>query len=174
MENKGVEIMLNGRILTARRRKDVGLNVTFNVAYNQNKVTDIAKTPRTVNEYRTSILHPGYPINSLFGINYAGLQEKDGITYGTWTDSEGNVNTSSITSSSFKIEDCVYAGSLDPKWVGGITPEITWNGFSLSAMFNFYAGHVMQVNGDRWNTFCGGAGGYTAGGYPILSSALDY
>lgn len=174
MENKGVEIMLNGRILTARRRKDVGLNVTFNVAYNQNKVTGIAKTPRTGNEYRTSSLHLGYPINSLFGINYAGLQEKDGITYGTWTDSEGNVNTSSITSSSFKIEDCVYAGSLDPKWVGGITPEITWNGFSLSAMFNFYAGHVMQVNGDRWNTFCGGAGGYTAGGFPILSSALDY
>lgn len=174
MENKGVEIMLNGRILTARRRKDVGLNVTFNVAYNQNKVTGIAKTPRTGNEYRTSSLHLGYPINSLFGINYAGLQEKDGITYGTWTDSEGNVNTSSITSSSFKIEDCVYAGSLDPKWVGGITPEVTWNGFSLSAMFNFYAGHVMQVNGDRWNTFCGGAGGYTAGGFPILSSALDY
>ena len=49
MENKGVEIMLNGRILTARRRKDVGLNVTFNVAYNQNKVTGIAKTPRTGN-----------------------------------------------------------------------------------------------------------------------------
>lgn len=176
IENKGVEIMINGRILQAVRRKDIGINMTLNLSYNSNKVTGVARTPRTGDEYRRSSLHLGYPKNSLFGIDYVGLQEKDGTWYGAWRNSNGEVMTSNITGSNFKIEDCVYAGSLDPKWAGGITPEITWNGFSLSAMFNFYAGHVMQVNGNRWNTQGGNTGGYSTlgGAYPVLSSALDY
>ena len=37
------------------------------------------------------------------------------------------------------------AQSTTPKISGALTPQITWNGFSLEAMFNFYAGHYMRT-----------------------------
>ena len=79
-----------------------------------------------------------------------------------WRDKEGEVHTESYTSGSFTIEDAVFSGTYTPTISGAITPEITWNGFSLSAMFNYYGGHYMRLGNDAWLYNIGGSSGYKA------------
>ena len=170
MDNTGIELQLDGRILPARKREDVGINLGFNIAYNKNKVTKVMHQPASGAEYLSASLHEGYPLNSLFSIDYAGLIEKDGTYFVGWKDKEGEVHTESYTSGSFTIDDAVFSGTYTPTISGAITPEITWNGFSLSAMFNFYGGHYMRTGNDVWSTNIGGSSGYKAtfgiGGIP--------
>ncbi len=173
MNNTGIELQLDGRILPARKREDVGINLGFNIAYNKNKVTKVSHKPASGEEYLRASLHEGYPLNSLFSIDYAGLIEKDGTYFVGWRDKEGEVHTESYTSGSFTIEDAVFSGTYTPTISGAITPEITWNGFSLSAMFNFYGGHYMRTGNDVWATNIGGSAGYKAN-FGIGAVPKDY
>lgn len=160
MTNTGVELQLDGRILPAQRRNSLGINLGFNIAYNKNKVTSVSHYPESGSEYLTMSLHEGYPLHSLFSFDYAGLIEKDGTYFVGWRDKNGEVHTESVGSGTFTVEDAVFSGTYTPKVSGAITPEITWNGFSLSAMFNFYGGHYMRTDNDVWTSTIGGQAGY--------------
>lgn len=162
MTNAGVELQLDGRILPAKRRRDLGINLGFNLAYNKNKVTKVSHYPESGAEYLRTSLHEGYPLNSLFSVNYVGLIENEGVYLLGWKDKEGNVHTESVGSGVFEVEDAVFSGTYTPTISGAITPEITWNGFFASAMFNFYGGHYMRTDNDAWGATIGGTGGYKA------------
>ncbi len=160
MTNTGIELQLDGRILPAKRRSDIGVNLGFNIAWNKNKVTKVLHEAKSGSEYMGMQLHEGYPLNSIFSIDYAGIVEKDGTYYVGWKDKEGQVHTESVGSATFTIDDCVYSGSSTPTVTGALMPEITWHGFSLSAMFNFYGGHYMRVGNEAWSSNIGGLNGY--------------
>lgn len=169
MLNTGVELQLNGRILPAVSRKQVGIDLGFTFGYNHNKVKKVYYHPKTGSEFRSMSLKQGYPLNSCTMIDYAGLETIDGIIYGTWRDHNGEIHNTSLNSSDFTIDDCVYMGTYTPVWTGGLTPELRWNGFALNAMIHFYGGHVMNTDDRVW-------GGGSASGYSSSTSAkaLDY
>lgn len=174
--NRGIELQLNGHILEARNRDQVGINAYLNLSYNKNKITYVNKAP--VNGYDALMqgrLHQGYPISGLFSYEYAGLEVADGMQYLLWRDHDGNTQNTSVTNDSFTVNDIIYSGSLDPKFVGTFTPEITWKGFSLSGMFAYYGGHVMRVNTDDM-TAEGSQSGYGSTTFidAIPSSYLNY
>lgn len=175
MTNRGVELQLNGEILKPQTRNSLGINAAFNIAYNRNKVT---KVDHEVTSGHTNLLnytlHKGYPVHSLFSYRFAGLEydEQTGMQYVTWRDHEGEVHSSEVYSDDFKVEDAVYSGSLDPKVMSSFTPEITYAGFSLSAMFSYYGGHVMRANVDEWDASLGSEYGYRDGS--VNASALKY
>lgn len=153
LRNRGVELQLNGNVLRARSRKDVSLSLGFSLAYNHNEVTKVNHRPATGAEaLQSNILHKGYPVNSLFSYDFAGMVSDGRMQYYSWRDKEGNIHTSDINSEEFTPEDIVYSGSLDPKWIGSLTPTVRWNGFSLSAMLSGYAGHVMRADCDSWTS----------------------
>lgn len=160
MTNTGIELQLDGRILQARKRNELGINLGFNIAYNKNKVTGVSHYPASGSEYLSMSLHKGYPLKSLFSIDYAGLVEQNGTYFVGWKDKGGEVHTESIGSGTFKVEDAVFSGTYTPKTSGSLTPEITWNGFSLSAMFNFYGGHYMRTDNEVWTNTIGNGAGY--------------
>ena len=167
MVNRGVEFQLQGRILQQRSRKDVGVNMTANFGYNKNKVTKVYFHPTTGAEFRQMELKQGYPLNSMISLDYAGLVKEDKMIYGTWRDHNGEVHNTSTSSADFTIEDCIYSGTTTPTWTGGFTPEVKWNGFTLTGMFSFYGGNVMRVSPVIWNTTYGYDG-------KCPESALDY
>ena len=189
MTNNGIELQLNGQILKPATRNSLGINAAFNIAYNKNKVTKVNHKPTSGNEnLNIWTLHEGYPVHSLFSFQYAGITKQKiedpetGQMIDTdtqlinWRDSKGEVHTSQISSSDFKVEDCVYSGSLDPKVMSSFTPEITYAGFSLSAMFSYYGGHVMRANVNDWFYMNGSEYGYKGmdGRGSIPASALNY
>lgn len=175
MVNKGVELQLDAEILRARNRNQLGLNVGLNLAYNSNKVTKVAHEPATGSEalgYYT--LHQGYPVHSLFSYDYAGLVAEGDMQYYSWRGKDGQIHTSDISSTEFTVEDAVYSGSLDPKWTGSLVPELTYRGFSLSAMLSYYGGHVMRVNVNDYQS-CGSEYGYSSIiDEPVHSTALNF
>lgn len=151
--NTGVELQLNGEILRAKTRDQLGINASLSFSYNKNKVTSVNHEPTTGAEALESwTLHQGYPIHSLFSYQYMGIKEKAGIQYFGWKDAQGEVHYSDINGEDFTPADVVYSGSLDPKTAVSFSPELTWKGFSLAAMFSFYGGHVMRARSEDWTS----------------------
>ena len=171
MVNNGIELQLNGRILEARGRNSLGIRAGFNFSYNQNKVTKVNhKSPDGYTELQEYTLHEGYPIHSLFSYEFAGLKRDGNVFNYTWRDREGNIHDSNLYSTDFTADEAIYSGSLDPKFVSSFIPEITYGGFSLSAMMTYYGGHKMRADTERWDS-AGNWYGYTAN---TTSSALDF
>ena len=161
MTNNGIELQLNGEIIKPQTRNSLGLNASFNIAYNKNEVTKVNHEATSGMEaLRINTLHKGYPVHSLFSYQYAGLTADGNMQYINWRDHKGEVHQSEVYSEDFTVDDIVYGGSLDPKVMSSFTPEITYAGFSLSAMFSYYGGHVMRAHADEWDTTYGSQYGY--------------
>ena len=174
MTNRGIELQLNGEIIKPQTRNSLGLNAAFNISYNKNEVTKIDHEVSSGFEYlNVRTLHKGYPVHSLFSYKYAGITKEEGSNIQTinWYGADGEKHASEVYSSDFKIEDAVYSGSLDPKVMSSFTPEITYAGFSLSAMFSYYGGHVMRAKADEWSGWIGSQYGYKGA---VPASALNY
>lgn len=151
--NTGVELQLNGDILRQFSRKDVGISAELSLAYNHNKVTKVDHLPATGAEaLQSSTLHKGYPVHSLFSYDFAGMVNDGEMQYYSWRDAQGNIRTSDINSEEFTVNDIVYSGSLDPKYIASFSPMIKWQGFTLSAMLSYYGGHVMRVDCNQWTS----------------------
>ena len=182
MTNKGIELQLNGQIIKPSQQDGFGLNASFNIAFNRNKVTKVD------HEYKTGydILQPGAlkegnPVHSLYAFRYGGItvDEEKNSQYINWYDAKGEAHVSDVGVNDFQVEDAVYCGSLDPKVMSGFTPEITYKGFSLSAMFSYYGGHYMRAHVEDWSKGIGNTYGYTYSlvGLSLLqvpASALNY
>ncbi len=174
--NTGFELQLNGTILRPASRNGWGVNASLNFAYNKNEVTAIYHEPATgYDALRYYTFHKGYPVHSLFSYRHAGLVNEDNIQYFGWYDAKDEVHTTEITSDEFTVEDIVYSGSLDPKYMASFTPELTYKGFTLSAMFSYYGGHYMRARTDDWTTE-GSQYGYEKSGFvsAIPKSYLNY
>ena len=160
MVNRGIELQLNGEILRPRNMQQIGLNVDFNIAYNKNEVTSVNHEAATGAEaLQVHTLHQGYPVHSLFSYRFAGMKEIGGIQHFGWYDANDVIHYADINTEEFTTDDVVYSGSLDPKVTASLTPQLTWSGFTLSAMFAFYGGHVMRARVEDW-TYEGSAYGY--------------
>lgn len=174
--NKGVELQLNGHIIQQTNRNSLGINAYANFAYNNNEIVKVNHKAATGFEnlsYWT--FHEGYPVNSLFSYDFAGLKVGDkGIQSYTWRDAEGEVHDSEISRDEFKPEDAIYSGARDPKYVASLTPEFTYGGFTLSAMMSYYGGHVMRVNTADWESYGSSKGYERFIDGPVTSAALNY
>ena len=160
MVNRGIELQLNGEILRPRNMQQIGLNVDFNIAYNKNEVTSVNHEAATGAEaLQVHTLHQGYPVHSLFSYRFAGMKEIGGIQHFGWYDANDVIHYADINTEEFTTDDVVYSGSLEPKVTASLTPQLTWSGFTLSAMFAFYGGHVMRARVEDW-TYEGSAYGY--------------
>ena len=153
MINTGVEIQLNSNLINGPTPNHFGLDLSFNIAYNHNKVTKVEHTPATGMEaLSSSSLHVGYPANSLFSYDFAGMVTEGGIQYYSWRDHNGNIQTANIDTDFFTPQDIVYSGSLDPKVMGSFMPTFSWQRFDLSVMLAWYTGHVMRANTEDYTS----------------------
>lgn len=150
--NRGVELQLNGQILRPSSPDQVGLNIDLTLAYNNNKVTEINHVSTTGwDAIEPDDYKKGRPVNSLYSFRYDGVKyDEDGYGHIYWKNAQGESFDDNLQSSSFRAEDVVFSGALDPKWSGSITPSVTWKNFTLSAMGAFYLGHYFRPNYNKW------------------------
>lgn len=174
--NQGIELAVNGTILKPKTRKGLGINANLNFAVNKNEIkkitTEITSGISVLGwGSSTHVLREGNPINSIYAFRFAGF-EKDNNDYWqlAWYRADGTTSTTGIYSQ-LNPEDAVFAGGMDPKFTGSFTPEITWNGLSLTAMFAYYGGHYMRANASAWQPNVSFMG---AGNSSTYASALDF
>lgn len=136
--NKGWEVAISYNDKIGR---DFQYSVGFNISDVRNKVLDIQGTDRisTDNNYVSTGLIVGKPINSYYGYNVLGL-------YQTQADLDKYPAISSAVglgdliyekisdSESFSTDDMVYLGSDIPRYTYGIDLGASYKGFDFSAL----------------------------------------
>lgn len=167
LTNNGVEF----DITTHNLQGDFKWTTNFNIAYNQNVVTDVGGLPPDAFDNKTGgdarvIL--GYPVGIAYLVEWAGVQQEDGeiplwnvdgtpvigdggiqetatVKAGTelYYDINGNLMTYENPTGDFYGDNRKACGSPFPKIVGGITNTLNYKGFDLNFMFMYQYGNTI-------------------------------
>ena len=140
MVNRGVELSLNADVV---RKGDFVWNISANVSYNKNKITELYNG---LDEYELSStstkLVVGHSVGEFYINRYAGVNPANGDAL--WLDKNGEVTTE------FNESDKVMIGkSYIAPWQGGFGTSLSWKGLTLSAQFSWVADRWM-FNNDRF------------------------
>lgn len=140
MVNRGVELALNADII---RTRNLVWNISANVSYNKNKITELYNG---LNEYELSStstkLVVGHSVGEFYINRYAGVNPANGDAL--WLTKDGEITTE------FNESDKVMIGkSYIAPWQGGFGTSLSWKGLTLSAQFAWVADRWM-FNNDRF------------------------
>lgn len=147
MQNKGFELVLNSFNLTG----DFVWNTNFNIAYNQNKVTNLDGQVITSGLSSINRAMEGQPIGVFFMPIYAGVNPDNGdALWYTYSDDDCKVQTG--TTSVFNDANMCVAGNPNPRFTGGFNNSFAYKGFDLSVLFQFVEGNDTYIGGHgRWS-----------------------
>lgn len=144
MKNTGVEFQLDGDIIST---SDMLWTVGFNIAHNKTEILDLAVDPDengdewiayggTSSWIRHSV---GRSMYSYYLRDYYGVNPSNGEAL--WVTEDGSLTNDYSQARRY------YAGSPEPKVIGGFNTSFTWKGLSLSAFFEYkLGGYVLLPN----------------------------
>ena len=139
LNNKGVEIQLNGDII---RQNDWNWNVGANIAFNKTKILDLGDTEE-MNSSDSRIKHKvGMSFYTFYLKDYYGVNPSNGEAL-YWT--EDNTLTNNYNKARY-----VYSGSPEPKFTGGLNTNLSWKGLSLGAFMEFKYGNKVMIVENRY------------------------
>ena len=133
MKNDGVELLLNYDIIS---KPDLLWTIGGNVAYNKTKILDLGGDEFIGTNTRQVV---GMGMYTYYLYDYYGVNPSNGEPL--WVTEDGSLTNQYAKARRY------YAGSPEPKWVGGFNTSFQWKGLSLSAFFEFKAGHKVLL----WN-----------------------
>lgn len=134
IENKGVEFVLNTNNLVGAFK----WNTSLNMAFNQNEVTRLAEGQEMI-DGGTNIVKVGEPIGVFWGKEYAGVDPANGDAL-WYINGEG---TGDQTTNDFATANDVVIGNPNPDFIGGVTNDFSYKGFSLSVSFRATLGQQL-------------------------------
>lgn len=176
-QNTGIEASLN---LVAIDKKDYGLNFSFNIGFNKNRINSLGvmedfgqntnwASSQIGNDF---VINVGQPLGIMFGYQSDGRYEVSDFDYntstGNYTLKSGVVDNTAIVGTvrpgTMKLKDIdgdglvtvsdnAIIGNSNPKHTGGMVINANAYGFDLSAAFNWSVGNdVYNANKIEFNT----------------------
>ncbi|MBS7277680.1 MAG: SusC/RagA family TonB-linked outer membrane protein [Bacteroidales bacterium] len=133
MKNTGVEIQLEANII---QTTDMLLSIGGNVAFNRTKILDLGGDEYLGTSLRNVV---GMSMYNWYLYDYYGVNPSTGEAL--WVTEDG-----SLTNQQSKARR-YYAGSPEPKAVGGFNLDFQWKGLTVGAAFEFKAGNKVCI----WN-----------------------
>jgi TonB-linked SusC/RagA family outer membrane protein len=138
--NNGIELSLNYSWLKAEKRNGVNWSSLLILSKNNNKVTDIDEISVTPVALVQNGYKIGYPVNSLFSLQYKGL---NAVGQPQWLKADGTLSTAALSNNDMNA--VVYSGGTDPKINIALTNEVYYKGFSLNVLVLYYGGHYLRT-----------------------------
>lgn len=140
MVNRGAELSINADVV---RTDNFVWNVSANVSYNHNEITELYNG---ITEYEiggtSTKLVVGHSVGEFYVNRYAGVNPANGDAL--WYTKDGELTTE------YNESDKVMVGkNYIAPWQGGFGTSLSWKGFSLSAQFSWVADRWM-FNNDRF------------------------
>lgn len=138
LENRGIELALNGTILDG----PVTWDASFNIAFNTNEVTDLGEND-IIDDGGSRIMNVvkvGEPIGVFWGKEYAGVDPSNGDAL-WFVNDEADPRA---TTNDFNTAQNVALGSPNPDYFGGFTNRVTWNGFDFNMTWQFVQGNEIH------------------------------
>ena len=140
MTSQGIELLLGGEVI---RAKDWGWKSTLTFGYNTTKITNAKNNPNIFSLVSAEGGNKdGYPVRSLFSIQYKGLDNFTGIPQ--FVNEEGKTSTN-VYMQSEETGNLVYEGPVDPKYTGGFNNTFHYKAFSLNVFITYQAGNKIRL-----------------------------
>lgn len=138
MRNRGYEVSFVGTVI---ERPNFKWELNANLTYNQNEVLSLVGDQ---NEFIDGdfITRVGEPINSLYLVQYAGVDPSNGDAL--------YLNTAGETTNDYNPADRTILGTTDAPLFGGFGTALSYKGFRFDALFSYVAGNDLY-NNDRNN-----------------------
>ena len=127
LQNKGLEIALNGRILDGDFKWTVGANMSFNRNVITNLPNPIIPTGNTI-----SRVMQDQPLGVFYAKKYAGVDPSNGDAL--------YFNADGSTTNNYAIAPIQKVGNPNPKFTGGVNTNLSFKGFDLTALGQFTYG----------------------------------
>ncbi len=140
MKSSGIELLLGGDIVKTKHFRWKS-NLTF--GYNTTKITDVKNLPQIFDLIKSEGGNKeGYPVNSLFSIQFTGLNPTTGVPL--------FINEKGDTTSNVFIQDdstsfLKFEGSVDPKYTGGFNNTFSYKALSLNIFITYQAGNMIRL-----------------------------
>ena len=139
MRNRGIELQLEYNII---QNSNMLWSVGGNIAYNKTKILDLGGDEFLGTDVRQVV---GMGMYTYYLYDYYGVNPTNGEAL--WVASIDEETGEKTLTNDYSKARRYYAGSPEPKWVGGFNTQFAWKGLSLSAFFEFKAGHKVLI----WN-----------------------
>ncbi|HEX6181053.1 MAG TPA: SusC/RagA family TonB-linked outer membrane protein [Chitinophagaceae bacterium] len=138
MTNKGIEVQAAFDLI---RNRDVTLTLGANHAMNKNTIEDLG----AVTEYflGTFLIKEGLPYGSHYTTNYLGADPATGRPM--FETPDGKTTTDAAKAGQF-----AKYGTFIPVHVGGITLDVSYKRFTISALFSYQFDVVRSNNQKNW------------------------
>ena len=137
VRNRGIEMDINYDIV---RTKDLRVGINANFTYNKNEITRLAERDTIVSGIVARIV--GKPINSLFLVEYAGVNPANGNALYRKLDGS--------TTETYSLNDRQIVGNSDPTHFGGFGADVAYKGLAMNAQFSYFGGQK-AYNNERTN-----------------------
>jgi TonB-linked SusC/RagA family outer membrane protein len=140
MNSKGIELMIGGDIV---RQKDWGWKANLTFGYNTNKITNAKNIPAIFDMVIPEGGNKqGYPVRSLFSIQYKGLDPNTGTP--TFLNDQGMVSKD-VFLQSLNTQYLKYEGPVDPPYNGGLSNTFRYKALSLNVFVTYQAGNKIRL-----------------------------
>lgn len=142
MKSHGVELTLSTRNIVT---KDFKWNTDFIFSKAKNEVTELESNSRVIDMITgTGFTMAGYPVRSLFSMNFQGLNE-EGLP--TFINEDGEVTVSDINFQEREKKDhLVYEGPTDPTITGSFGNMFTYKNWKLNVFMTYSFGNVIRMD----------------------------
>jgi TonB-linked SusC/RagA family outer membrane protein len=145
LENKGFEFVLNTHNLVG----EFQWTTSFNIAFNENKVTDLGGQVIEGGFLNRAI--EGEPIAVMFGKEYAGVNPDNGDALYYLHSADGK-DYSAGTTNSYQAANDVVIGDPNPDFIGGLGNRFNWRNFDMNVLFQFVYGNDVYNGGGRYQS----------------------
>lgn len=149
MRNTGIELNIGGDIIATR---DWTWTVDMNLTHNKNELRDLfaqsngdgtfSVRPVKIDDGSgiagsiSRILEIGEPIDTYYGLEWAGVNPEDGKPMWYKTDDNGN----RVTTFNYAEADLVKLGKASPDLYGSFSTSLRWKDLDLNAVFGYSIG----------------------------------
>lgn len=141
LSSKGAEVTIGGEII---RSTDFGWKTNLTFGYNKNKITNAKNTPIIFDQVVPEGGNKeGYPVSSLFSLDYKGLESSTGIPL--FVNEKGEISRE-VNLQDVETKYLVYEGPVDPPVSGGFSNTFHYKNLSLNVLLTYQAGNKIRLN----------------------------
>ncbi|MEO6327922.1 MAG: SusC/RagA family TonB-linked outer membrane protein [Ginsengibacter sp.] len=140
MDAQGAEALIGGQVIKAA---NWGWRTNFTFGYNTTKITNAKNHPIIFDLVKAEGGNTqGYPNNSLFSVEYRGLDHITGVP--TFINEKGEVSPN-VYLQDERIEHLLFEGSVDPAFTGGFSNTFSYKALALNIFITYQAGNKIRL-----------------------------
>lgn len=140
MNSYGAEVLIGGTVI---RKRDWSWRTNLTFGYNENEITNARNNPSIFDlVVAEGGNREGYPVRSLFSLNFRGLNHWNGAPI--FTDQTGKAS-GGVYLQDRNVNYLVYEGPVDPTMTGGFSNTFTYKNLSLNVFVTYQAGNRIRL-----------------------------